>query len=179
VLGIDTFDPHWRRLRASPVTGDWHAVMRHANDERIGQIIQLATQSLNPDARVTGPSDALGVDAEHAADNALAFILQDLGRFPGQGWNLVAAGLRNPVVRVRNMAVRTLRGWTASHWPPNAAQALIDAARAEPAAKVRQAMTDALADAGRPRAPGGDEQTGPTRYQRSANDDAAQTESQR
>jgi hypothetical protein len=87
--------------------------MQGADDERIGQIIQLATDALDPDGHATGPADALGMSPEYTAHSALGFILQDLGRFAGRGWNLVRAGLRNPVVRVRNMAVKTLRNWPA------------------------------------------------------------------
>jgi hypothetical protein len=147
-LGLDTFDAHWRRLLAEPVTGNWYAVMQAATDERIGAIIQLATDALDPDGLATGPANALGVGPEYAAHGALAFILQDLGRFPGCGWNLVQAGLRNPVVRVRNMAVKTLRAWPSSQWPAGAIPALADAARAEPADRTRQAMTETLASAG-------------------------------
>jgi hypothetical protein len=85
-LGIDTFDAHWRRLQASPVTGNWYAVMQLADEQRISQIIQLATDALDPDALATGPCDSPGIGPEYAVHNALAFILQDLGRFPGQGW---------------------------------------------------------------------------------------------
>lgn len=122
--------------------------MQLATDERISRIIELATHALSPSALATGPSDLLGTGPEYASHNALAIVLQDLGRFPGHGWNLVAAGLRNPVTRVRNMAVKTLRARPASQWPPEAAQALHDAARAEPAERTRQAMTDALTHAG-------------------------------
>lgn len=147
-LGLDTFGAHWRRLQANPLRGNWNAVMRLANDDRIGQIIELATAAIDPDALATGAADRLGISPEYAAHNALTFILQDLGRFPGQGWHLVRAGLRNPVVRVRNMAVKTLREWPPSAWPPPAAQALSDAARAEPADRTRQAMIEVLTQAG-------------------------------
>jgi hypothetical protein len=147
-LGIDTFDAHWRRLLTDPVTGNWYAVMQAADDRRIGQIVQLATDALDPDVLAVGPADALGMGPEYAAHHALGFILQGLGRFPGRGWNLVQAGLRNPVVRVRNMAVKTLRDWPPSQWPAEALQALTEAARDEPAGKTRQAMTQTLASAG-------------------------------
>jgi len=146
-LGLETFDAHWRRLLADPVTGNWYAVMQGADDRRIGQIVQLATDALDPDVLATGPADALGMGPEYAAHSALGFILQDLGRFPGRGWNLVRAGLRNPVVRVRNMAVKTLRHWPPSQWPAEAVHALTEAARDEPADKTRQAMTETLTSA--------------------------------
>jgi hypothetical protein len=147
-LGIDTFDAHWRRLLADSVTGSWYAVMRGADDRRIGQIVHLATDVLDPDVLVTRPADELGMGPEYAAHHALGLILQELGRFPGRGWNLVRAGLRNPVVRVRNMAVKTMRDWPLSQWPAEALQALTAAAWDEPAGKTGQALTETLASAG-------------------------------
>jgi hypothetical protein len=136
-LGIDTFDAHWRWLLADPVTGNSYAVMQGADDRRIGQIVQFATDALDPDGLATGPADVLGMGPAYATHHALGFILQNLGRFPGRAWNLVRAGLGNPVVPVRKMAVKTLRDWSASQWPAEAVRALTDAARDDPAGDTR------------------------------------------
>jgi len=45
--------------------------MQGANDERIGPIIQIATDALDPDGLATGPADALGFGREYAARCAL------------------------------------------------------------------------------------------------------------
>jgi hypothetical protein len=87
----------------------------------------------------------LAMGPEFAAHNALDFILQDLGRFPGHGWPLIETGLRCPVTRVRNMAAKALSGWPAAAWPPHARQALADAAAIEPDDRAREHMNEVLA----------------------------------
>jgi hypothetical protein len=144
-LGIDTFDAHWRRLAADPLNGSgWFAVMQLADEQRITRIVALAEQELPLEAIAAGPAMTLGVGAGFAAENAMGFILQDLGRFPGHGWNLVRAGLESRVVRVRNMATRTLNAWPRAAWPAAAAGALKKAAQAEPNEKTRAFMNQAL-----------------------------------
>jgi hypothetical protein len=147
-LGIDTFDAHWRRLQASPLTGHWFTIMQVVDGQRIGEVLQFATDTLNPAGLATGPAQVLGLGPDYAAHNALSCVLQGLGRFPGQGWSLFQAGLRNPVTRVRNLAVLALRQWPADSWPPAAARAVTDAAHVEPDDEIHQAMIDALAEAG-------------------------------
>jgi len=51
------------------------------------------------------------------------------------------------------MAAKTLWDWRPSHWPADAAQALTNAARDEPADETRQAMAETLASAGIKSAP--------------------------
>jgi hypothetical protein len=143
-LGIDAFDAHWRRLTADPLHGNWDAVMKLANEERITRIVAFAEQELPLKAIAVGPAMTLGLGPEFAAERALGFILQDLGEFPGYGWDLVLAGLRSQVVRVRNMAARTLSTWPRAAWPAAAAGALERAAQAEPDEETRESMNQAL-----------------------------------
>jgi len=145
-LGIDTFDAHWRRLAADPLNGPgWYQVMQLADEQRITRIVALAEQELPLEAIAAGPAMTLGLGPKFAAENALGLILQDLGRFPGHGWNLVRAGLESQVVRVRNMATRTLNAWPRTAWPAAAPGALKKAAQAEPNEKTRAFMEQALA----------------------------------
>ena len=144
-LGIDTFQAHWRRLTADPVHGDWYHIMQLADDNRIMHIIALAEQELPLAAIATGPAMSNGFGPEFAAETALGFILQDLGKFPGRGWDLVQAGLASQVVRVRNMATKTLNTWPHSSWPASAADALKEAAQAEPNQKTRAFMNQVIA----------------------------------
>ena len=139
-LGIDTFPAHWRRVLADPLGGNWWAVMQLVNEETIDQIVRHAERSLPLGAIASGPADELGFGPEFRAHNALDFIVQDLGRFPGRGWTLLATALRSPVVRNRNMALRALDQWGQEHWPPDANAALHRAAAQEPDADVRERM---------------------------------------
>lgn len=143
-LGIDTFDAHVRRLTADPLGTDWFALMQVTDDDRIDQVIDLAQRSLPLDAIATGPADALGLGPEFRAHLALGFIVQDLRRFSGQGWRLVAAALRSPVVSNRNGALTALDAWGPSAWPSETLPTLQAAARDEPDPRVRERIETLL-----------------------------------
>jgi hypothetical protein len=70
----------------------------------------------------------------------LSFVVQELRRFPGKGWPLMAAALRSPVMGSRNMVLNTLEAWDGADWPPEAEPALKEAARAEPDKEIRDRM---------------------------------------
>jgi len=137
-LGIDTFAAHWHRVLADPIGGNWWAVMQQVTDETIDQVVEHAQRSLPLDTIAPGPADGLGLGPEFATHSALDFILQDLDRFPGRGWPLIAAGLRSPVVRNRNMALRALEAWPRAAWPADAQALLRSAAEREPDAGTRE-----------------------------------------
>jgi hypothetical protein len=93
-LGIDTFDAHWRRLLASPPRGNWNAVMRLANEQRIGQIIDLARAAIDPDALATA--------LRHAVAAA---------RQAGHPWSAVAAILGGTRQAAQQRFARTGGHW--------------------------------------------------------------------
>jgi hypothetical protein len=74
----------------------------------------------------------------------LSFVVQELRRFPGKGWPLMAAALQSPVVSNRNMALNALEAWDRADWPPGAEPALKEAARAEPDKEIRDRMKELL-----------------------------------
>lgn len=116
-LCIDTCDIHWQRLREKPTDpGRWYHVMVRCDENRIGRVTEFAEASLDLSAIATGAGDVLGLDSEFEQHSCLDFILQELRRFPGQGTKLIDAGLKNPVIRNRNMAVAALAGWPRADW---------------------------------------------------------------
>jgi hypothetical protein len=144
-LGIETFDTYWRRLLVDPLGGEWSAALRLADESTIGQLVDLATRSLPLDAIATGPGDLLGLGKEFRPHQALDFIVQGLAPFPGRGWPLVMAALRSPVIRNRNIAIRTLRARGPEHRPTEARAAIERAAAEEPESAVRERLRDLLA----------------------------------
>ncbi len=146
MLGLDTFERLAARLEGDPVDGSaWFDLMRQVDSaQRLDRAMAIAEQ-LPLEAIATGPAEELGLGADFAPHGCLDMILQELDRFPGRGWPLLAAALRSPVVRNRNMAIRALAGWPRADWPP-AAEAALEAARdAEPVADVRERIEAALA----------------------------------
>lgn len=70
--------------------------------------------------------------------------LQELRKFPGQGSQLVQAGLQSPVVRNRNMAVAAMMAWGRDRWNDDLRAALEAAAKIEPEDDVRERMEKVL-----------------------------------
>lgn len=145
VLGIDTWDIHWRRLQQKPVDpGRWYHVMALCDDAHIGPVIEFAEASIDLAAVATGAGDELGLGRGFEQHSCLDFILQELHRFPGKGGALIEAGLRSPVVRNRNKAVAALAAWSRAEWPGGLGEALEQAAGCEPNDDVRERMRQAL-----------------------------------
>ncbi len=144
-LGIDTWSVQWR-LREKPLdSGRWFHVMRATNRERIHAVVAFALAALPIDKIANGPSNAMGVGKEYEAHQCLDFIVQDLGRYPGEGRPLIAAALKSPVVRNRYMALKALGQWGRDRWPAEAPFALRAAEAIEPDADVRASMQRVIA----------------------------------
>jgi hypothetical protein len=139
-LGIDTWERQLERLRANGAGGSWFEVSRTTRRERMERVVALAEQLLPLDRIATGPGKEMGLGKEWQAHGDLDSILQELGRFPGLGWNLIGAGLNSPVVRNRYMALRALSEWEKARWPAEAGAALSAARAREPDEKVRARM---------------------------------------
>jgi hypothetical protein len=99
--------------------------------------VELARESLPLEAIASGPADSLGMGPEFRPHLALGFIVQDLKRFPGRGWEFVAAALRSPAIPNRNMALGALDAWPRNRWPSNASDTLERAEAEEPREDVK------------------------------------------
>lgn len=142
-LGIDPWPYFLRR------TGDgeeyWWNLMRTDDEDRIDQVLELAKQRIPLGEIESGPDDALGLGSGFLSLGALDFILQDIGRFPGKGWEFVRAGLQSPTIRNRNIAMRALSEWGQDAWPSEAMSIVQAAAKAEPIEDVRNGFEALLA----------------------------------
>jgi len=144
-LGIDTWDIHWRRLQQKPTDpGRWYHVMALCDQDRIGKVIEFAETTLDVEKLATGAADELGLGRGFEPHACLGFVLQDLRRFPGRGARLIAAGLKSPVVRNRNMAVAALAAWSRGEWPSGLEKSFEKAAGCEPCEDVRGRMQKVL-----------------------------------
>ena len=145
--GIDPW-PHAfdRQLRGrdGDEPGPWYALMQTDDPGRAQRVVALALERLPLEAIATSPADDLGLGRAWRAHSALGFVVQDLRRFPGRGWPLVAAALRSPVVSNRNMAIRALSAWGKGAWPPEALPAIRRAIDEEPREDVRRGLMELL-----------------------------------
>ena len=146
VVQIETWPFHWDRLNKQPLqAGRWYSVMRECNDRRIADVVALAESTLPLQEIASGPGIEMGLGPRFEAHRCLDFILQDLGRFPRHGMRLIEAGLKSPVIRNRNMALKTLSEWGKNKWPANMVSLLKLAYDHEPDQDVRRRIGNAIA----------------------------------
>jgi hypothetical protein len=145
-LGISTRDVHFARVRSDPINSNsWFELLRQTRDDGIDEVITYA-ESVLPLAQIASvPEEELGLGPGFEPHHALGWVLQDLRRFPGHGWNLIRTGLRSPVVRNRNMALKAFAKWAGEQWPPDAITALRDARDIEPNSKTKLLIEEILA----------------------------------
>jgi hypothetical protein len=136
-IGLDAFDWHWRRLNANTQEpSHWYFVMAKTNAERIEDVVSLAEQKIPLHLIETGAGNSVGLGYAFAPHSCLDFVVQDLKRFPGQGFRLIEAAIQSPVVRNRNIALNALEAWEGGHWTPRVLEVVERARRSEPDEKV-------------------------------------------
>ena len=146
-LGIPTRQRVRARLRTDPFDGYlWQSLLEDCPDAEIDDLITLAQELLPVSELAAGPASSHGIGSGYyPPDHVLDQIVTWLGSYPGRGWILIRTALRNPVIRCRNMAIRTLARWPAHAVPAGAAAAVRDALQAEPEPSTRDAMEHLLA----------------------------------
>ena len=146
-LGIPTRQRVRARLRTDPFDGYlWASLLEDCPDAEIDDLITLAQELLPVSELAAGPASSHGIGSGYyPPDHVLDQIVTWLGAYPGRGWILIRTALRNPVIRCRNMAIRTLARWPVHAVPAGAAAAVRDALQAEPEPRTRDAMEHLLA----------------------------------
>jgi len=146
-LGIPTRHRVRARLRTDPFDGYlWQSLLEDCPDAEIDDLITLAQELLPVSELAAGPASSHGIGSGYyPPDHVLDQIVTWLGAYPGRGWILIRTALRNPVIRCRNMAIRTLARWPVHAVPAGAAAAVRDALQAEPEPNTCDAMEHLLA----------------------------------
>ena len=118
--------------------------MQTEDAARIDRVIDLAIARLSLQDIASGPALEMGLGPRWKDHSALDYIVQDLKRFPGKGWVLIATSLQSPVVRNRNMAIKALAAWPKSAWPSEALPLVRRVIKDEPDPKVKDRLEDLL-----------------------------------
>lgn len=144
-LRISTRDIHFERVRIAPLkSSSWYRLLQQTDEKQIQEVLDFAEGSLPLADIASGPSDSLGFGEKYDAHRALDWILQELKRFPEQGWSLLRVGLQSPTTRNRNMALNALLEWPRAAWPGDAEWLLGAAAKDEPNSDLRERFRKAL-----------------------------------
>jgi len=136
-LGQDAWPLRLEKQRAG--FDQWWALAQTQDSTRMAELVALAEERLDLATIAAGPTMQIIAAGEGYADeSALDYLLQELRRFTGLGWPLIAAGLSGRTIRVRNMAVRALNAWARTDWPPEALPLIREAEMREPDAEMRK-----------------------------------------
>lgn len=139
LLGIDTFDAHAHQVANDPEDPvGWYQLIAVADSDRIEQVVRLAEALIDLEAIATGANDEPDYGLEHTHYGSLAFVVQELARFPHTGWNLISASLNSPNLRNRYMAIRALAAW--GSFPDEIYASLREFALNEPDADVQDRL---------------------------------------
>jgi len=141
IVGIDAWPQHLRLIEGGSLNlTAWHGAAGTEDPARMRKLVEVAERVLDLEELASGPATSLGFGPLHQLFAAHEQMVGQLARFPGQGWPLVEAGLRSPVIRIRHAAIRTLEAWGRGEWPPETTDLLDQATAQEPDDEVRKAL---------------------------------------
>jgi hypothetical protein len=135
-LGIDTWQYFYTRQQSGG-KDLWYYLMQTDDIEKIDNVLTLAQKTIPLEKVATGPAQEMGLGEEYQYHNALSFIVQDLRRFPGKGWDVIKVSLKSPIIRNRYMSLQALNQWGREHWPEDTEMVLKSALKIEPDADVK------------------------------------------
>jgi hypothetical protein len=143
MIGVEVWPARFERQKAG-VSDEWYFLMQSQSVDRIEQVLALARDSLDLAEVGSGPGTSRGLGSIFKDDGAVDFIVQDLKRFPGVGWDVVKVAMRGRTIRGRNMALNALAAWGRDAWPADAEDVLTRALEIEPDDKVRNRICAVL-----------------------------------
>jgi hypothetical protein len=135
-MGLDPWEAGWRHLEAGRVAL-YGQLARTPHRARWARLVGHAERALPLDALAAGPEDRLLPSRPHGeAAHALAALVQEMR--PGR-WSapLVATALLNPVIFIRNGALRALEQSEPAGWGAPVEAALRRLVELEPTDEVR------------------------------------------
>lgn len=143
ILGIDVWPVRFER-QAAGTSDQWYFLMQTDRPERVEAVLALGRRKLDLAKVGSGPGAGLGFGPDFGDDSATDFIVQDLARFPGLGWDFLRTGLQGRSIRLRNMTVRALEQWGRGAWPAETPRMLRAAIDREPDEEVKARMAALL-----------------------------------
>lgn len=140
-LGMDVWDHLFAQLADDPLQESLYCELMQSEDQaRIRKLVQFAEERLPLGEIASGPAEEMGLGREYAPHHCLDFLLQDLDKHEGVGEGLILAGLRSPVVRNRNMALKALEAWDISAWSKRVVEEVVRLSEIEPDGSLKERM---------------------------------------
>jgi hypothetical protein len=141
LFGVDLWDEAFARLIRDPLSAYRYQELMHTDDlDRLTRVVAFAEANLPLVEIATGPANHLGLGPGFEAHRCLDTLLQEMKRPGVYSPAIVAAGLRSPVVRNRNMAVNALENRLVGAWGEEVVRAVQRAVAEEPRDDVRERL---------------------------------------
>ncbi|MCL2098266.1 MAG: hypothetical protein FWH23_05850 [Bacteroidales bacterium] len=116
-LGVDLWETVWTRLQENPLdSSPWFDVTRYSKSEHADLIINFALENLPLDEMATGAKDSMGLGSTYSQFMCLDTIITYLENYPQKGERIILTGLKSPITRNRNMAIKVLDKWKRENW---------------------------------------------------------------
>lgn len=148
VIGLDVWETAFALLEREPLNQGWYYhLLRSRDPAQTDRVVTFAEQHLPLDQIATGPKRDLGLGPEYVAHSCLDFVVQEMRRPDIWSPRLVAAALRSPVVRNRNMAIKALQAHHREDWSAELEAAVRQALNDEPDPQLRASLASAAASA--------------------------------
>lgn len=146
ILNINLFNIHWERLKEDSLNQTkWFDIMNSVTNEHIDDILEYAIKTIPLTAISTGADELMGLGKEYNLHSIIDFIVQSLDKYEGKGEAIILAALKSPVIRNRNMAIRTLDNWSIEYITKELKDAIKDAEKIEPKEDVKERLNKLLA----------------------------------
>ncbi len=146
ILNINLFKVHWERLQRDPLNQTkWFDIMNSAGNDNIDNVLEYAIKTIPLAEISTGADKLMGLGKEYNLHTIVDYIVQSLDKYEGKGKAIILASLKSPVVRNRNMAIRTLDNWHIEYITQELRDAINDAEKVEPEEDVKERLSKLLA----------------------------------
>jgi len=116
-LDIDISCTLWNRLEKFPLDStSWYDITTYIKHDTPQRLVDKAIGLIPIEELSTGPKDSMGVGPDWQKHQSLDYVITFLENYPTVGEEVIIAGLNSPVIRNRNMTLKTLQSWTSDNW---------------------------------------------------------------
>lgn len=144
-LGIDISDTLWNRLDQYPFEStSWYDITTHDKSINPQKIVEKAISLIPLKEISTGPKDSMGVGPNYQKHQSLDFVITFLENHPMIGEEIILAGLKSPVIRNRNITLKTLEKWTSENWSTKIVAELDKLKELEPTSDTKENLNRLL-----------------------------------
>jgi len=145
ILSMDISDFLWKRLDDYPLdSSSWYDVTARIKSVNPQKVVTKAISLLPLNAISTGPENSMGIGPDYEKHQSLDFVITFLENHPKIGEELLLYGLKSPVIRNRNMTLRTLEKWTSANWSDTIKSELINLKEIEPYSDTKEMLIQLL-----------------------------------